>query len=452
MVKKEKTQKYIRHLVLIAGLIGLSFAVGYISFYNPKSAYADHICCDCGATCSAELTRCAQGQCVCQSNKETPWTKQHISDEFTQHREWLIKMVFEAHVLPAMMLMAEQISTIAMHQVLVIGTFFDAKHQMEMQRLLAEKQAEIHKTYHPSVAMCEFGTNTRSIAASDRKADITQIAMATRSVQRQLLSGDAMSAGNADSDLRSRLDQLQKKYCNPDDMGGNFRNFCEGTDRKFYNRDIDYTANIDNRKTLEIDFTDGTLQEDEEAVLALSANLYGHYTMPRIPENMMADKDGKIGNKQLGAFGYMDIRALAAKRSVAQAAFAAQVAMRSQGEAGVKPYIENILKEMGIEQDDVDDMLKQNPSYFMQMELLTKKLYQQPKFYANLYDKPVNVDRQNVAMMAIGMMQRRDMYRSMLRSEAISAVLLETKLKVKEDLYSNEVGPFRQSPEILNLE
>jgi len=148
----------------------------------------------------------------------------------------------------------------------------------------------------------------------------------------------------------------------------------------------------------------------------------------------------------------MDLRALAAKRSVAQAAFAAQVAMRSSGEESVKPYIENMLKEMGLEAEDIDPMLKEKPSYNMQMELLTKKIYQQPKFYSNLYDKPVNVDRQNVSMQAIGMMQRRDMYRSMLRSEAIAAVLLETKLKVKEDLYSNEVGPFRYSPNILRLE
>jgi len=430
----------------------LSFAVGYISFYTPKSARAHHLCCDCAITCVVEIQQCANGQCVCQSDKETPITKKHITDEFIQHREWLVKMVFEAHLLPAMMLMSEQISAIAFHQVFVIGTFFDAKHQMETQRLLAAKQAELHKTYHPSVGMCEFGTNTRSIAASDRKSDVTQIAMSTRSVQRQLLSGDSMSAGGADGDLRSRLDQLQKRYCNPGDMNGGFKDFCEGSDAKYFNSDIDYTTFIDKQKTLEVDFTDSIVPDDEEAVLALSANLYGHYPMPRIPENLMADENGDITGRQSGAFTYMDLRALAAKRSVAQAAFAAQVAMRSSGEESVKPYIENMLKEMGLEAEDIDPMLKEKPSYNMQMELLTKKIYQQPKFYSNLYDKPVNVDRQNVSMQAIGMMQRRDMYRSMLRSEAIAAVLLETKLKVKEDLYSNEVGPFRYSPNILRLE
>jgi len=430
----------------------LSFAVGYISFYNPKSALASHLCCDCPVTCKAELERCGQGQCVCQSDNETPQTKKHITDEFIQHREWLVKMVFEAHLLPAMMLMSEQISTIAFHQVFVIGTFFDAKHQMETQRLLAAKQADLHKTYHPSVGMCEFGTNTRSIAASDRKADITQIAMATRATQRQVLSGDSLSAGGADSDLRSRLDQLQKRYCNPGDMNNGFQDFCEGSDAKFFNSDIDYTTFIDQQKTLNVDFTDSNVPDDEEAVLALSANLYGHYTMPRIPENLMADENGDITGRQSGAFTYMNLRALAAKRSVAQAAFAAQVAMRSSGEDSVKPYIENMLKEMGVKKDDIDPMLKEKPSYNMQMELLTKKIYQQPKFYSNLYDKPINVDRQNVSMQAIGMMQRRDMYRSMLRSEAIAAVLLETKLKVKEDLYSNEAGPFRLGADTIELE
>lgn len=450
MMKQIFKNKIFHRTALICLAFLLALLIGSISFYNDRPALANHLCCDCGVTCSAELKQCANGQCVCQSNKETPDTIDHITKEFLLHREWLVKIIFEAHLLPAMMLMAEQISAIAFHQAFIIGTFFDAKNQLETQRLLAEKQADIHKTYHPSVEMCEFGTNTRSIATSTRKADITQIAMSTRAVQRQLLSGDAMSVNGPDSDLRSRLDQVQKRFCNPGDMNNGFAQFCEGSQSRIFNNDVDYTDNIDMQKTLAIDFTDNQVTEDEEAALALSANLYGHLVMPRIPETAMATADGEV--KNLGAFGYMDIRALAAKRSVAQAAFAAQVAQRSQGGESVKPYLENMLKQMGVAQDDIDGMLKDKPSYHMQMEMLTKKLYQQPKFYANLYDKPVNVDRQNVSMQAIGMMQRRDMYRSMLRSEAIAAVLLESKLKVKENLYSNEVGPFRRSSEIIELE
>ncbi len=429
-------------------IIGLSLTFVFI----PKTAVAQCTCC-CSPSCDTEVgSLCSQGQCECQSNKETPITKKHITDEFIQHREWLIKIVWEAHLLPAMLLMSEQISTLALHQVFVIGTFFDAKHQLESQRLLQELQSDAHKAYHPSTGMCEFGTNTRSIAASERKAEITQIALATRSTQRQLLSGDLLSVQDSGSDLRSRLDQLQQKYCNPNDMGRGFTDFCQGKDTNRYNNDIDYTAKIDSQKTLKLDFTNTDTTEDEEDLFALSANLYGHYIMPRIPEDRMANKDGSLDGKEAGAISYMKLRSHAAKRSVAQAAFAAQAAMRTQGEDSSKPYMEAILKEMGLEQRDIDAMIQEKPSYHMQMELLTKKLYQNPVFYTNLYDKPANIDRMNTSMLAIALMQRRDMVRSNLRSEAIAAVWLETRLKAIEDVYSNEAARAAQKSELLNIE
>lgn len=450
MIKHQKIP--IRNIIpiFIMGIM-LSGLFGYLNFYSASPAYASHICCPCGKTCKPKVEQCANNQCICQSDKETEKTIPHITDEFIQHREWLIKIVWEAHLLPAMMLMTEQISTMALHQTLMIGSFFDAKHQMESQQLLAELQAEAHKNYHPSEGMCEFGTNTRSIAASDRKSQITQIALSARASQRQLLSGDIISVGGSPDDLRSRLDQLQNRYCNPADMGGGFADFCQGTDPSLYNDDINYTAKVDNEKTLEIDFTDNIVTEDEEAVLALSANIYGHITMPRIPPSVMSDENGDITGRTRGAYTFMKLRSLAAKRSVAQSALAAQVGMRSQGEDSVKPYMEAILKEMGLQQGDIDVILRDKPSYYAQMELLTKKLYQRPNFYSNLYDKPVNVDRKTASMMALGIMQRRDMYESQLRSEMITAVFLEQKLKPLEELYSNEVGPFREGSELIDI-
>lgn len=442
---KNKSTSFLLILITALGFISLG------SIYLPKPAFANHVCCPC-ITCAQPVAQCAQGQCLCQSNKDTPITIQHITDEFIQHREWLIKIVWEAHLLPSMLLMTENISTIALHQTLAIGSFFDAKHQIESQQLLNEMQADAHKSYQPSIGMCEFGTNTRSIAASDRKAFVNQIAIAAHGSQRQLLSGDIASAGGSSDDLRSRLDQLQNRYCSPGDMGEEFEDFCQGENSALYNDDINYTAKVDNEKTLEIDFTDNEVTEDEEAVLALSSNLYGHRTMPRLPASVMSDQNGNTNGRERGVSTFMKMRSLAAKRSVAQASLAAQIGMRSQGEAGVKPYMEGILKEMGVQQEDIDIVLRDKPSYYAQMELLTKKLYQRPSFYANLYDKPVNVDRKIASMMALGLMQRRDMYDSSLRSEMATAVFLEQKLKDIEDLYSNEVAPFREGSELIDID
>ena len=213
---------------------------------------------------------------------------------------------------------------------------------------------------------------------------------------------------------------------------------------------MNFTHTISRPQTLEMDLTDTDTKPDEEDVFALSANLYGHDIMPAMQQDKMVRQEENeliLG----GASIYMQTRALAAKRSVAQAAFAAQAAMKANGGEKVKPYLEAILKEMGLQDDEITVMLQDRPSYYMQMEMLTKKLYQSPNFYADLYDKPVNIDRKRVAMQAIDLMQKRDMYRSQLRNEAIMSVLLETNLKEIEDLYVNEINPFRPSSNILEL-
>lgn len=442
---KNHTNKIAKKLIIISAFLFIFVA---FSFNATKPTIAHDKCCNCGTTCAPKIINCSVSACECQSNKDTPVTIKHITDEFIQHREWMIKILWEAHVLPSMMLMTEQISALAMHQMLVVGSFFDAKHQLETQRLLQQMQAQAHKDYQPSKGMCTFGTTTRSLAASERNTNFTQTALASRALQRQLLSGDTISSGGRRDDATSRMVQFKTTYCNPADFGDGLGDLCLESDKKRFNKDINFTHTIDSAPTLEIDLTKSEATKDSEDVMALSANLYGHKIFPRIPEDKMAQ-----GGKQIdeGAFIYMKIRSLIAKRSVAQAAYNAQAAMRAQGEKEVQPYMEAILKEMGIEEDQIKTMLGNRPSYYAQMELLTKKLYQTPNFYTELYDKPTNIDRKNVSMQAIGLMQKRDMFHAQQRNEAITAVLLETSLDDLESLYINEARPMKANSLPLNL-
>lgn len=95
-----------------------------------------------------------------------------------------------------------------------------------------------------------------------------------------------------------------------------------------------------------------------------------------------------------------------------------------------------MLREFGIQDrnasgstdDEIHAMLGVRPSYYAQMEVLTKKIYQTPDFYTNLYDKPVNVERIGVAMDAISIMNQRDRYESLLRREMLTAMLVEDAL------------------------
>jgi len=415
------------------------------------------------ASCCAPVAAC-DFKCTAISEREKIKTIEHHREEFRLHRKWLVEVFFAKHILPALMLFAEQITAMAMHQVTVIGAFFDAKHQLETQRLFQELMAQAHKDYHPSEGMCTFGTAVRSLAASDRNTDLSAIGFSARVQQRELLSGNAAAANGRTSDYLSRLKQFRELYCDRNDNGKGLQNLCPqpSVEQGRTNNDINYTVMVDSPLTLKLDFTPegdpdhppnphaGTVSKDEEDIFALTANLYAHNVAPAFPQAFLSDQAGVV-NPQ-GVKHYMNIRSIAAKRSVARNSFAAIAGMKSQGEKEVQPYLYALIKEMGISNEqEIRDYLGERPSYYAQMEVLTKKIYQNPLFYAELYDKPANVERKTVAMQAIELMQRRDMYRSVLRSEATLSVMLETALMEQQEKLSNEISRLPEDGSLVTI-
>ncbi len=415
------------------------------------------------AVCCAPVAAC-DGNCTSISANQTEQTIEHINTEFTNHREWIIRTFFEQHVLPAMMLFAEQITAMAMHQVMIVGTFLDAKHQLETQRLFQQLMAEAHKDYHPSEGMCTFGTAMRSLAASDRNTDLTAIAFSARGQQRELLSGNSIAANGQTSDYLSRIAQFREIYCNQSDNAGNLNELCPNPsdDLGRTDNDINFTNLVDGPLTLQLDFTPegdpdhaenlhaNNVSADEEDLLALTANLYAHKVAPTVSQSFVADMNGAVIPQ--GTINYMNVRSIAAKRSVARNSLVSIAAMKAQGEAQVQPYLYAIMREMGISDDEeIEEYLGERPSYYAQMEVLTKKLYQNPVFYTELYDKPANVDRKTVAMQAIELMQRRDMYRSVLRSEATLSVMLETALLDEQEKVTNEIDRLAEDGEFATM-
>lgn len=415
--------------------------------------------CSCDA-CKSPIASCSS-TCVCTSNKQTKITNDHITESFKQHRKWMVDVFFKngdkgeqskrdtvPGLLEALQVMTSQLTTNAIDQIFMVGAMLDAKHQLETQRLFQQLTAEAHKDYHPSEGMCEVGTMTRSLATSARRADLSQITFAQRMNERQLLSGDTTSTNDEESEFWSRLRQFAHTFCNPADNGNGLANLCKISqkDKTRFNRDIDYTASVDLPLTLEIDFTpDGAAKtKDEENIFALSTNLYAYDPPPMIPETNLVNEKGEATS---GVDNLMDLRAVAAKRSVAQNTLAAIVAQKTEGAPESKPFLYAALKEMsgeGISDDEIKAYLGKNPSYYAQMEMLGKKIYQHPGFYTELYDKPANVLRKEAAMQAIELMQKRDIYRSLLRSEALFSVILETSLADQQREIENKIGPLNQ--------
>ena len=172
----------------------------------------------------------------------------------------------------------------------------------------------------------------------------------------------------------------------------------------------------------------------------MAANLYSHNIASGIePEKLGYAAENRVRTSSTEK--YLDLRAIYAKRSVAQNSFAALVAMRTAGDPGSAPYVKAVMRELGIaDTAEIEKLLGVNPSYFAQMEVLTKKLYQNPMFYTELYDKPANIERKGAALQAIGLMQDRDLYNSLIRSEAVMSVLIETQLEREQEKITNAGG------------
>ena len=177
--------------------------------------------------------------------------------------------------------------------------------------------------------------------------------------------------------------------------------------------------------------------------MALSNNLFAHQVMPFKSANIFVQKDGETPSFEASAQTYMDARALMAKRSVAQNSLSAITALKTKGDTESQPFIYALLQEMGgseISAEEIKREIGEQPSYYAQMDVLTKKLYQRPEFYSDLYDKPANVLRKDVAIQAATLMQKRDLYQSYLRSEMTLAVMLETLLVKEQNAVKNDMG------------
>lgn len=424
---------------------------------TPKTVQAS---CPCGVGCA--IADCIMASITLAQNHQS--MVQTATDEFDADldafEQWLIDDFLNAQVIPAMAAMTNQMNAVAMQYTQIIGGFLDAKTQMETQRLFQKLKIDAHKDYIPSQDFCTFGTNTRSLAATESKVSANSVSLSNISIGRQLGTQGGSGAQGVEQDLQGRWEQFVHTYCSPKDNnfihnnsgdtdGTGLSLACDhdgpggsddagGDDLERINRDVDYTRLIDEPRTMETDFTDSNASEPQEVdVIAMSKNLYGHRLLSR---SVSSSDLNSIDGQKL----YMMLRGIAARRSIAQNSFSAIVAFKSTGtskertlggdEAQTQRYMASIMRELmsagtNDDGDYIFELIGDSPSYYSQLEILAKRIYQNPDFYANLYDTPANVARKKVAMKAIELMVDRAMYESQLRREMSVSVLLSSKLR-----------------------
>ncbi len=341
--------------------------------------------------------------------------------------------------LPAIPAMADQLTDVMIHQIFGIGALLDAKDELETQRVIDQLRAEAHKNYNGSEQMCRYGTNVRSLAATEMKARSNQLLMGQVMQQRLTLRGGGGSERGRYFDQRSRFDQFRRIYCSPEENGGRLvnasipaSNICMTTAGGVrINNDIDFTRTLDTKNTLNIDFTDNTLTDDEQDVMALSRNLFSHELLDYKIDNVMARAD---------SFEVITaMRSLHAVRSVAHNSFAHMVGMKARGTGTVGTFMTKVMEELGVPTTEINQMIGTNPSYFAQMEVLTRKMYQNATFYTNLYTSPENLKRTSVSLQALQIMHDRDRFEASLRREMLISMILEMKLREAQDVVTNAI-------------
>lgn len=393
-------------------------------------------CCACGCNC---------GEIAAKHATTRSDVNNHTDDEFDKHEEWMVDTLWEDYMFPMLQMMTEELTAAQLMEMEIVGSFFDAENQLETQRLLQELQAEAHKDYIPSESVCKMGTLTRSVAQAQRRGQITQMAMTKGSIDRQLQTANMISVEETDSDRMSRFEKFKSVYCDHNDFNGAFEVFCDSVVADRVNKDIDYARTIGGELSLHVDFVDPNLEPIEEDVIALSRNLYAHNLFTKMTRDQI---ENKATNDE-----YLDLRSVIAKRSVAENSFNAIMGMKTAGplvtdqppsvnDDGTSPeyFTRQLLVEMGMPEDEVERFVGENPSYYAQMEVLTKKIYQDPAFITNLIDTPANVKRQFAAMQSFGLMQQRDIFDTLLRSEMLLSVLLELEIAQKQEDIQNEVN------------
>lgn len=334
------------------------------------------------------------------------------------------------------------------------GAFVDAQTLSQTLTSLQTLNTQSIITQTPSDQICRFGTLSRSLAQSDDRSRIVQLGLANQMLQREVMReglGAAYEKGTGSklgrtSDKAARSALYQKVYCDPKNSNGSVGQGggCASPTDVRMNRDIDTTRTLYNPLTLNLNFSDSVAAaaktNDEENMFSLANNLFAHdlpISMGKADFDAINNDSGTSSDDRKNKL--MDYRALTAKRTVAQNSFAALAAMKAEGASGSATYVKEMLGSLGLTTDQQTAFLGTNPSYYAQMELLTRKLYQSPAFYANLMESPTNVARQQTAMEGIGLMQDRDTYESLRRSEMVLSTLLEMYI-AKEQSHNQDKG------------
>lgn len=395
-------RRSVRIIFLVMVLLG-----GFFISAPTKKAQA------CGDYCVCEIAfhSVFRTQLVFESLATNAW----IVLQFELHREIFWEdWMWRYNIGNALMMWTQELANAAMTEMFAIGAFFDAKHQMETQRLLQTKMADAQRDYRPDTGMCTIGTVARGLGYTTRNAEDVAHTITQNNIDRFTMTRNGSAGFGPSGDKEARFLQIRQRFCDPRDNNGSMAVYvcrtAPGVGTR--NKDVDFGRTVLEPLTINADAMND--------VMALASYLYAHNIPAPFPDTLFESERGKSYA--------LDMRSIAAKRSIATYSFGSIVGQKAEGSAasaGNRQYLRNVLTNLGVPTTEAEQMIGDRPSYYAQMELLTKKIFQQPAFYVNLYEAPANVERKSAAIQALRLSQDMDKFNSVLRSEQALSALLE---------------------------
>ncbi len=340
----------------------------------------------------------------------------------------------------AFMAMTQQLSTLMVQQMEIIGAFMDAKHQLEVQRWIQQKQAEAHSDYHPARQICYYATFSQDLTSLSLLSDYNTEAINSYMFDREMGPGiqptgetalGTGAPGGENQDRYTRLRQFSQLYCSENNNGeAGLELMCQGVNPNRTNRDINFTE-MEARTALDLNFAVPAPTDDETDLLAMSKYLFSHDLLERPDRKDIFDE--QILTPREGARHVMNIRSIIAMRGPMRDSFAQIMAMRGAGTGISTQYISAYLENMGMDSEAINEIMGPNPSELGVLNVLMNKMSQNPHFYTETYETDVNVERTRAAMQAIDNLGGRKAFEAALRREMLIATRLELRLRDVQD-------------------
>jgi hypothetical protein len=314
------------------------------------------------------------------------------------------------------------------------GTFMDASTLVDTQRDVQVLSTKTLQNYTPSEQICRFGTLSRSLSASEARVDANKLVLSEVGLSRNLGTMSNIASAGRGLDNESRIRMFVEKFCDLNDSNSGLTEICQIATPVAdlnHNRDVDFNRTLDDKLTINADFTNATWTQEESNTIGLAHYLYGHrQPAKRISYSELNESSGTAGL-------YSEYRSVTARRAAAQNSYNTLAAMKAAGSGASDDYMRAVLTQLGLPTADANRYLQAqnstdpavNASYYAQMDILAKKLYQDPAFFAGLMDSKTNVRRTSAAIQGVGLMQGRDMYRSMERSEMLLGLLVQLEAR-----------------------